>query len=240
MNQHKPFILTANLLSPLVIKRSSINLASLLYHACLMHTCDQNKAMDMLNGLLSRTKGIHHGSNMTFGVKPSSPLIALDLKIIGRMKQEDDFSKSLLLPNGKNNKYVKVITNGGVYKTRFETHKAYHSALVHFYGKGDAFTIVELLNHYVGSLGVYANRGSGTITEFSVEITKDDWSITRPAANGSNELMRSIHTEFAKDAGLDLDEYEVTKGKVIPPFYFGEQIDVYSPTNVLLTRHKLN
>lgn len=240
MSKHKPFCLTANLLTPLVIKRSSINLASLLYHACWLHTHDQQKATELLNSLLVRTDGLHHGSNMTFGVKPSSPLIALELKTVGRMVQETDLSKSLLLPNGRGNKYIKVITNGGVYKTRFETHKAYHSSMVHFYGNGDGYAIAELLNHYVGALGVYANRGSGTISEFTCEPVKDDWSITRPKANGSNELMRSIRADFASTTGIDLEDYEITKGKVIPPFYCGEQTDVYSPTAVLLTRHKAN
>lgn len=238
MISSKPFRLSARLLTPIVVKRNSVNLASLLYHACLMHTCDPLKASKMVDSLLKVTEGVHHASNMVFSVSRTSPLIALNLKISGVMRQERDFSKSLISPNGTNGKYKKVITSGGVYKARLDSHRSYHTDLVYFYGNGDAKQICRLLNHYVFSLGVFSNRGSGSISEFLVEDMKDDHSMIRPDDDGKLELMRKLPKDSSALMGVDVERYDLQMARIIPPFYCGEEVEAYFPSAILLYKNR--
>lgn len=237
--EHKPFCLTASLLTPMVLKKSSVNLAGLLYHACLMHTSKPEAATSLLNSLLKMTDGIHHASNMTFGVQLSSPLIGLELNIVGRMSQEKDFNKRLISPNGVNGKYKRVQTEGGVYKTRLDALKSHHCELIHFYGAGDATQVKNLLNHYVSAIGSFANRGTGSISDFTVEFIKEDKSLIRYQADGSPELMRKLPVNFEAIPNLS-NLYEQAEASLIPPFYSGthQLVMAYIPNKIILTRHK--
>jgi hypothetical protein len=236
-HEHKPFCITASLLTPMVIQKSSVNLAGLLYHCCLMHTGDQLEATSLLNELLKMTDNVHHASNMAFGVQMSSPLIALHYKLTGNMRQESDLSKRLISPNGIKGKYKKVIMTGGVYKARLDSYKAHYSGLIHFYGNGDGLKIKRLLNHYVAAIGTFAHRGAGSVSEFTLEHLKQDNSHYRERPDGHMELMRKLPISF--DGVEHLSPcYEVQESRMTPPFYSGEEISAFIPHPIILTKHK--
>ncbi|APD92121.1 hypothetical protein BM525_19760 (plasmid) [Alteromonas mediterranea] len=170
-----PFLLQARLITPCVYNRP-IRLPGLLYHALLSHYCDEDKAQSALPTLLKENDGVFHGSSLIFGIQPESPVIACFQPSLGIMRNESDFNRSLISPNGRGGKYVSVQLDGGATKTRLGNNQAYHAPFVTFFGYGHSDKITALLNHYVSAVGINATRGAGTLAPNSWdarEISED-------------------------------------------------------------------
>lgn len=222
-----PFILKARLFTPCVYNRP-VRLPGLLYHALLAHHCDEEKAASELKKLFKETDGVLHGSSLIFGIKPDAPVVACYHPTIGAMKNEIDFSKHLISPNGRGGKYSKVTLTGGATGTKIVKNNAYHAPFITFFGYGDAEKIVSLLNHYVSSVGIYANRGAGTldVDGWSAQKIQEDHSLIdvsgrtgeinkgMPLAPLPDELFKRLSPE-------KYGEHDVEQSSLVPPYHKG-------------------
>lgn len=212
-----PFRLKASLRSPIIVGKNPVNLAGLLYHCCLLHTCDEKNAADLLASLLLKSHGVYHASNMVFGVSFDSPLIATTISTSGQMRPGCDLSPDKVKPNGSKGTYSKVQVEGGPYKNRIEKHQSYSAQEVYFYGNGEADRAFELVNYYVNSLGMYSNLGiSGAIEHWEVNEMNDDHSFFMPNFKNTDEkiLINRLPTH-----ALQSSKWKKQICNLTPPFY---------------------
>ena len=212
-----PFRLKAKLRTPVILGKNPVNLAGLLYHCCLLHTCEEDKAAELLCLLLDQSHGVYHGSNMVFAVSFESPLIATTISTSGQMRTGHDLSPDKIKPNGARGAYSKVQVEGGPYKNRIENHPSYSCKEVYFYGKGDAEKVFYLVNYYVNALGMYANLGiSGAIEYWEISDMHQDYSFFMPNFKNTDEkiLVNRLPTNTQQSGVWRKQICNLT-----PPFY---------------------
>jgi len=187
-----PFELRIRLLTPMEVGRFSVRLDGLLWHALYLHLGCPIAAQEALGDYLEPVENAagqryYKASSMVFGLvgkintgkkEVVESLLALTRAKVGVMRDGSDLSPEKFKPNSANGKrYTRVITFGGVYKNRLDKNPAYFASHVVFHGVGKGQEIAELIEFYVGAIGINSNSGSGTIGEVTAFTTHKDYSL---------------------------------------------------------------
>lgn len=185
----KPFELRIKLETPMQLGKY-LRLDGLLWHTLHLHLGCPYKAKEALNDYLtiSESGRYYHASTMFFGFKglvksPSGQeyfdnLVGVTRAKVGVMRSGSDLSPENFAPNAKRSGgYTKVLTTGGVYKSRLSNDPAYFSHSVVFHGNGKGEEIADLMGFYLVAVGINANSGSGTIGDVTAKAASTDYSV---------------------------------------------------------------
>lgn len=229
------FLLSTKLSTPIVLGDYGVNFTSLLHHALFLHLGTHELADRELPNLLAQTQGVYHASDLVFGVNMDGALIAKTLSTVGVMKGEEDFHPTLFKPTSANNKYKKIIVEGGPTKSRLTHHKGYKSPKVGFYVRGDFQRITDLINYYISNLGTYANLGFGQVDHFEITELEEDNSIYLKQSDGSYMLNARLPIEHPL---VRQKEESIAQLAIKPPFYKNKPQTCFVPARIKRTLMK--
>lgn len=222
-----PFELRIQLRTPMELGRYSVRLDGLLWHTLYLHLGCPVKAQEALSDYLADVKNdfgqrYYKASSMAFGLmgilntgkqEVVESLLAVTRAKVGVMRDGSDLSPERFKPNGGAGKrYKRVVTDGGAYKARLNKNPAYFANHIVFYGVGKGDEIADLMQFYVGAVGVNANSGSGTIGDISAFNVENDFSLVDQFGLPARPLPT---TDYTPKNGKDIPIEDCI---LIPPF----------------------
>lgn len=222
---HQPFKLILSINTPIVIKDFAPTLDGLLFDA--VRTRYPNNSVEdslkVLEGLLSVTRGLFHASSAQLAVSLDVGVVANKVTRV-RSSGHRNLSSDWFSPNGAKGKYVKVLSIGGKFKSRIQSHNAYGVKQLVFFGRGDIKGIETILTHCVLGVGFGANGSvQGQIGGFVIAPMESDYSFMH---NGN--LNRSIPIDLAHEWGIKSGN--ITESLPRPPYFLKEnRIKSFSP-----------
>lgn len=213
---HQPIRIRTQLHTSVKLGRFPVSLDGLLWHTLFLRAGNQEQAKVGLKALLAEDQGIFRASSMGFGVYPNErPLIATQTPTIGVMRPDTDLLPEQFHPTGKKGKYTKLLVEGGPYKNRLNKHKTYHAPEVYWDAVGDGDAICDLLNFYVISIGLEANRGFGSVGRFRWEVMEHDLSWQVDGATLARVLPEYIANNILD---CDIDDRLRVMAQTTPPY----------------------
>lgn len=221
MVSFSPFRIKLRIATPVIVGQVPVHLDGLL--AYCLYAWHPDWTTEQINDDLAKTyllrhdNRFFHGSSMAFGVTPSRWLSATTQTRVGRLRNEQ-LESDWFTPNGRGDRYVKIVTLGGPTKVRFNTRNAYAADWVVFDGVGDGQACAALIDHFVLGLGMEANSGgTGAIVEVSWSSLNEDHSLVcegMPARSLPLSLANSL-----RDQGAITSNFTTGRGPLLAPYW---------------------
>jgi hypothetical protein len=207
----------------------------LLWHCLFLQSGDADTAAAKLSDVLGSKDGVFQASTLRFGTYANAPLIATQTPIVGSLSQHTDLLKEQFHPNGRAGKYSRLVLNGGPFKDRLEKHNTYHAPEVTWDGIGNPTLAADLLNFFVHSVGLEANRGFGSVGRFTWETLETDTSWIDEDGKPARVLPETAWSTIAPEGGA---EPVRAPAQCIPPYRNEKNLPCVIPERIRRIRLK--
>lgn len=223
----RPYRLTYQLVSPIILGQYPPTLDSLIYAALCSRSGDERWALQRLPDYFQFTDGVPHASALAFGRTRSNGVVARTVPLISGLRTSSDLSSGFIKPYGRSGGYSQIRTHGGAYRHRFDSYRGYWSPYVCFDFCGKKESIHELLDFYLLGIGSHVQIGAGQVR--NAVFTPLDRDLSLIDDNGA--AVRPLPADTYSALTGNVPEYPA-RGRLLPPYWLSGDDLVVQPTRV--------